>query len=96
MILPSKEKRVRVSAYWADDWKSIVLDPEDWESILSGEKFADFGEGYSYEGKEFEDYWNFAGGLGGEVRVTYSDGGEGFTGKLKEATIEEVDDNEPT
>ena len=50
------------------DWKHTVLQPEDWETILKGETFADFGKGYSYEGGEFEDYWTFAGGIDGGVR----------------------------
>ena len=66
-----------------EDWKQIVLLPEDWETILKGETFADFGKGYSYEGGEFEDYWTFAGGIDGELCVTYGDGGQGFIGTMK-------------
>ncbi len=96
MNLPRKGKSVRVSVYWPDDWKEIILLPEDWETILKGETFADFGEGYSYEGEEFEDYWTFAGGIDGELRVTYGEGGEGFIGTLEDATIEEIDEGKPS
>lgn len=93
MKLPRKGKRVRVSVYWSDDWKQIVLTPEDWESVLAGEEFKDAGEGYSYEGKNSQDWWYFSGGLQGALQVTYDDGGEGFIGKLEEAEIEEVEDD---
>jgi hypothetical protein len=92
MELPRKGKGVRVSVHWPDDWKEIILRPGDWESILAGHKFSEFGEGYIYEGKEYQDYWVFSGGLDGALRVLYDDGGEGFIGTLEDAEIEEVDE----
>jgi hypothetical protein len=36
------------------------------------------------------EYWNFAGGLDGDLVVEYGDdGGTGFIGRLADATIEE-------
>jgi hypothetical protein len=97
MKLPGKGKRVSVSVYWPDDWKEIILSPEDWEMILAGEEFCDCGAGYSYEGEEFLDTWHFAGGLDGELRVTYGEGGEGYIGTLDdgEVVIEEVEEDNP-
>jgi hypothetical protein len=92
MELPRKGKRVRISVYWPDDWKEIILNPEDWDSILAGEAFDDAGQGFSYEGEDFQDWWYFSGGLKGELRVTYDDDGEGFCGTLEEAEIEEVEE----
>jgi len=47
-------------------------------------------KGY-YDGPEFFwDYWAFSGGLDGDLTVDYgSDGGQGFTGKLRTAEIKE-------
>jgi hypothetical protein len=87
-----KGKQVRISVYWPDDWKEINLSPEEWEAVLAGEELCECGQGYSYEGEEFQNTWHFAGGLEGELRVTYDDGGEGFIGTLEEAEIEEVED----
>jgi hypothetical protein len=47
--------------------------------------------GYSEEGFQWE-HWNFAGGLDGDLVVTYgNDGGTGFIGKLRDAMIEEAE-----
>ena len=87
-------KRVRISVYWPDDWKEIVLSPEESAAIVSGKEFYTEGEGYRYEGEEVLDSWHFAGGLNGNLVVGYGDGGEGFIGKLSEAEIEELEDAE--
>jgi len=82
------------SSDFFEDWKHTVLLPEDWETILKGETFADFGKGYSYEGGEFEDYWAFAGGIDRELRVTNGDGGQAFIGTLREATIKKPEEDD--
>jgi hypothetical protein len=83
-------KKVRISVYWPDDWKSVILDQEEYRSILAGQSLELEGEGYSYEGEDFQDYWFFAGGLEGNVIVTYDDGGVGFEGILRDCDIEEI------
>jgi len=46
--------------------------------------------GYSEEGFQWK-YWNFAGGLDGDLVVAYGpDGGQGFVGKLYDAWIAEA------
>lgn len=81
-------KRVRLSVYWPDDWKSVILELTEWNAIISGKEFSKSGEGYAYEGEEFSDFWWFEGGLDGRVEVSYDDGGTGFEGKLSDEEIE--------
>ena len=48
------------------------------------------GKRYWYEGERYQDWWNFAGGMDGELEVTYGDDGAvGFIGKLNDARVEE-------
>jgi hypothetical protein len=47
--------------------------------------------GFSEDGFQWE-YWNFSGGLDGDLVVEYGeDGGTGFIGELRDAMIEEAD-----
>ena len=80
-------KNIKLSVYWPDDWKSVILSMSEWEEILSGKEFSKDGEGYGYEGEEYFDLWWFEGGLDGDVEVTYDDGGTGFIGKLSDEEI---------
>jgi hypothetical protein len=82
-------KKIRISVLWPDDWKSVVLEQREYKKILAGKPFEKEGEGYSYEGKNFQDYWYFNGGCDSDVVVTYDDGGTGFEGTLDECEIEE-------
>lgn len=88
--MTNKKKKVKISVYWPDDWKSIILDEEQWQEILKGKPFSDSGEGYYYEGEKFSDYWEFGGGPDGKVYVTYDGGGVGFDGVLSDCEIEVV------
>jgi antitoxin component YwqK of YwqJK toxin-antitoxin module len=78
---------VKLSVYWPDDWKSVILSKSEWEEILSGKSFSKDGEGYHYEGEKFSDWWSFQGGLDGGVEVTYDGGGVGFIGTLSDTEI---------
>jgi hypothetical protein len=71
----------RISVKWGYEGHSIVLTGSQWAQVKRGEQLTVKGEGYSYEGEHFSDYWAFAGGLDGNLQVTYGDdGGTGFVG----------------
>lgn len=73
----------------------LVVSKENWSKILRGNQVRIRGRGYYYEGDFFWDYWNFRGGLDGELIVNYGspkDGdysGVGFEGKLRDAIADE-------
>jgi hypothetical protein len=79
-----------ITVNWGDENHSITLTPRSWSAVKDGRRHSQRGAGYHYEGEFFWDYWSFEGGLKGELRVGYGDdGGEGFTGHLCDAKIEE-------
>ena len=79
-----------ITVEWGYELHSITLTPRNWAKVKSGSAHRQRGKGY-YDGPEFFwDYWAFSGGLDGDLTVDYgSDGGQGFTGKLRTAKIEE-------
>jgi hypothetical protein len=83
-------KKVILSVYWPDDWKRIELNPSDWRKIKRGKHFSDLGNGYSYDGVKFNDYWEFNEEFVGSCKVTYDGGSVGFEGSISECKIEEV------
>ncbi len=93
--MPKKQKikRIEVSIYWPDGWKSVILTPKEYQSILAGKPFSKDGEGYGYDGEDFQDWWSFEGGMEGKVVVSYGDdGGEGFNGRLSDCEIQELEE----
>ena len=84
--------KIEISVYWPDSWKSIVLTEKEYQSIIDGNPLEKEGDGYTYEGEDFSDFWSFEGGLDGELEVTYDDGGVGFIGTLSECEIAEIED----
>ena len=87
-----KAKKIRISVYWPDDWKSVVITQKQYQSILDGKPLKKDGEGYSYEGEEFSDWWTFEGGADSKVIVNYSGEGVGFEGALSDCEIEDDED----
>lgn len=83
---------IRISVYWQDDWKAITISKSEYQSILDGNPFEKGGEGYSYDGADYYDWWSFKGGVGCNLVVSYSGGGVGFDGSLSDCEIEEIDD----
>lgn len=80
---------VRVTVEWGYEQHSLLLTPQQWSQVVSGSPLSVVGPGYAYEGEFFQDYWSFAGGMQGDLIVTYGhDGGSGFDGKLEDAAIE--------
>jgi hypothetical protein len=86
------EKRgARITVEWGYERHTIVLTARNWSKVKRSHRFRIRGKGYYYEGEFFWDYWGFAGGSDGDLVVEYgNDGGTGFVGKLREATIEEL------
>ena len=83
-------KRVTITVEWGYELHSITLSGRNWSLVKTGRPLSMRGKGYYYEGEFFWDYWSFAGGLEGELRVDYGDdGGCGFQGTLSDADIEE-------
>ena len=80
-----------ITVEWGYECHSITLSPEQWARVVSGESLGVAGPGYNYEGESFQDNWDFGGGLGGSLVVSYGDdGAEGFNGILRSAQIQEV------
>ncbi len=65
-------KQIKISCYWPDDWKSVILSEKEWENLLKGKKLSLEGESYSYEGQNYSAWWEFKGGKDSKVIVTYS------------------------
>jgi hypothetical protein len=87
-----KTKKIRISVYWADDCKSIIISKKEYQCILDGKPFETSGEGYSYDGEDFSDWWTFEGGPDNNLLVSYGeDGGEGYNGPLSGCEIEEIE-----
>lgn len=88
---------VTVSVEWGYEEHSITLTAEDWARVKSGEELSIEGDGYHYEGEFFSDYWEFAGGMEGDLIVSYGNDGDysgtGFDGKLRDASITELVEN---
>jgi hypothetical protein len=80
-----------ITVEWGYECHSITLNPGQWARVLSGEPLGVAGPGYNYEGESFKDYWDFGGGLGGSLSVSYGDdGAEGYRGTLCSHQIQEV------
>ena len=84
-------EKVILSVYWPDEWKSIEIDSSEWRKIKRGKSYSDCGNGFSYEGENLNDYWEFNEEFKGSCTVTYDDGGVGFEGTISECEIEEIE-----
>ncbi len=84
-------EKVILSVYWPDEWKRIELNPSEWRKIKRGKPFSDLGNGYSYDGVNFDDYWEFNEEFKGSCKVTYDGGSVGLEGLISDCEIEEVE-----
>ena len=89
-----RQKSVGATIYveWGYELHSITLTSRNWGRIKSGKPLRIRGKGYLYEAEFFWDYWNFEGGMTGELVVEYGNGsgtGTGFIGLLRDADIVE-------
>ena len=80
-----------IGVVWGYDLHDITLTPRNWSRVKRGKPLRIRERGV-YEGVFQWEYWNFEGGLDGDLLVQYGDdGGVGFVGKLRDAYIEEVE-----
>jgi hypothetical protein len=78
-------KPIRLSVSWGNDvGVDLTISAGQWKQISDGHSVTINGKGYFYEGERFQDVWNFAGGLDGELRVSYGDA-DGFVGTARDA-----------
>ena len=83
-------RKAYIAVEWGYDTHEVVLTPRNWSRVKRGRGLRIRTRGYSEEGFQWE-YWNFGGGLDGDLVVEYGDdGGQGFVGKLRDASIEET------
>jgi hypothetical protein len=88
--MDKKKMAATITVEWGYDDHSITLTPRNWDAIKAGRPHSQRGAGYYYGAEFFWDYWQFSGGLDGDLTVDYGrDGGQGFTGKLRAAEIQE-------
>ena len=86
-----KSGGARIVVTWGYDLHEVVLTARNWSRVKRGGSLSIRSAGYSECGPQWE-YWNFAGGLDGDLVVEYgSDGGTGFIGTLSDAMIEEAE-----
>jgi hypothetical protein len=83
-----------ITVEWGYEAHSITLTPRNWARVKSRKELFIRGKGYYYEGEFFWDYWNFTGGLEGDLIVSYGNHGDysatGFDGKLRDADITDM------
>ena len=86
--MSAKSGKMRVCVEWGYDTHEVVLTPRNWSRIKRGNPLRIRTQSW-YEGGSQWEYWNFSGGLEGDLVVEYGeDGGVGFDGKLSDATID--------
>lgn len=86
----SRSTGATITVEWGYESHSITLTARNWGAIKAGKPHGQRGKGYQYEGRFFWDYWSFEGGLSGALEVGYgNDGGQGFSGRLADAQIQE-------
>jgi hypothetical protein len=86
-----KRYAATIHVEWGYDTHVVRLTARNWAKVKNGHSLRIRSSGFSAEGFQWE-YWNFSGGLDGNLVVEYGrGGGVGFTGRLTEATIEEGD-----
>jgi len=79
-----------ITVEWGNESHSITLTPRNWAKVRSGAPHRQRGKGYYCGPEFFWDYWEFSGGMDGDLTVDYgNDGGQGFVGKLRTAAIQE-------
>jgi hypothetical protein len=76
-----------IQVAWGYEAHELTLTPEQWSSVMSGHEIGLEGPGYFYDGKHFQDYWNFGGGSQGSLVVSYDGGGVGVDFLLCNAVI---------
>ena len=80
--------RIRLMVVWGYEGHHIELAAGHWLNVLAGHCLERRGPNYGYEGKVFNTWWEFEGGLDGDLTVSYStrhDSAIGFRQSLSNA-----------
>jgi hypothetical protein len=80
--------RIRLMVVWGYEGHHIELAAGHWLNVLAGHSLERRGPNYGYEGKVFNTWWEFEGGLDGDLTVSYSnrhDSAIGFRQSLSNA-----------
>jgi hypothetical protein len=80
--------RIRLIVVWGYEGQHIELSAGHWLNVLAGQSLERRGPNYGYEGKVFSTWWEFDGGLDGDLTVSYSnrhDSAIGFRQSLSNA-----------
>ena len=87
-------KKINVSVEVGYDLRTITLTEKQWQSVKSGKKLIKSVKDY-YEGEPFTYRFCFNENLetdeNSSLVVTYDDLGVGFTGKIEDALVNEID-----
>jgi len=59
-----------ISVWWGNCIHKVMLTPRNWSLVKSGAALRIRSPGYSEEGRQW-GYWNFAGGIDGDLVVEY-------------------------
>ena len=49
----------------------VQLNATETRRIINSEKISKVGAGFNYQGKICRDYWEFSGGISGNIEITY-------------------------
>lgn len=82
--------RIRLMVVWGYEGHHIELAAGHWLNVLAGHCLDRRGLNYGYEGKVFRTWWEFEGGLQGNLTVSYSNRHEsaiGFRARLNNASV---------
>ena len=92
-----REPIVLLSVSWRYDVTvELRISKRNWSKISRGEQITIRGNSYYYEGEFSGDYWDFSGGIDGELRVRYGSpkgrycDGVGFDGTLRHGLVEQL------
>ena len=72
--------RISLTVGWGYEGHHIELAAGHWLNVLAGHCLDRRGSNYGYEGKVFSTWWEFEGGLQGELKVSYSNRHESAIG----------------
>lgn len=87
--LPKGRHGVTVTVSWGYELHSVKIGAARWRRIRRGEAVLVRSKGW-YEGKSFPCFWLFDDNAEYSLVVNYgNDGGTGFNGDIRDATIEE-------
>ncbi len=84
-----------LSCSWGYDVNvELFVSKRNWNKVIKGQAVTIRGRGYNYEGDFLWDYWDFSGGLDGELMVRYGSqktgdfSGQGFIGSPRDALVD--------